>query len=62
MKYRELTGPDDCASCIAWHCEYQRAAILLERLAEDRFPDQATFDAWMAAQMTQVFRAKLETE
>jgi len=55
-KYREVTGPDLCPSCIAWHCEYQRATLLLERLAEDRFTDQQAFDDWMAAQLSQVFR------
>jgi len=59
MKYRELRAPDMCPSCIAWHCEFQRAALLLETLAEDHFPDQASFTAWEAAQMTRVYRSKL---
>lgn len=57
MRYRDLEAPDECPSCIAWYAEYQRVALLFERLAEDRFPDQATFDAWMEKQMTQAFPA-----
>ena len=40
----------------AYNADYQRAALLLERLAEDHFPDQQTFDAWIAHQMQQALR------
>lgn len=33
MFYRDVAAPTDCPSCIAWHAEYQRAALLLERCA-----------------------------
>jgi hypothetical protein len=60
MKYRDSGEVEnDCPQCIAWKCEADRASLLLERLAEDFFPDQATFDEWMGKQMAQVFRAKL---
>ena len=43
-------GPEkNC--CVAWWAEAQRASLLLERLAEDHFPDQQTFDAWIARQL-----------
>jgi hypothetical protein len=58
MMYRDVAPPEQCTSCIAWYAEYQRASLLLERLAEDRFPDQSTFDEWMAKQMTQAFRPR----
>jgi hypothetical protein len=52
MTYRDAGNPgDDCPSSIAWHAEYQRAALLLELLAEDHFPDQVTFDEWTNRQM-----------
>lgn len=35
---------------LAWYGEYQRAALLLETLAEDHFPDQASFEAWIQRQ------------
>ena len=59
MISRDQMKPPDtgCRQCFAYYAEYQRAALLLERLAEDRFTDQAAFDAWIAKQMTQAFRS-----
>lgn len=52
MKYRSFGEPKgDCNQCIAWYAEVQRVSLLLERLAEDHFPDQASFDAWVQRQM-----------
>lgn len=52
-----LQPPTDASSdAVAWWCEYERCALLLERLAEDVFTDQAAFDAWIARQMSLVRR------
>lgn len=40
----------DSGSVWAWYAEFQRAALLLETLAEDHFPDQAAFEAWIQRQ------------
>lgn len=62
IQYRDPGDPDTtCPSCIAWSAEVQRVSLLLERLAEDHFPDQEAFDRWMSTQMTQVFRARRDT-
>jgi hypothetical protein len=50
----------DCVDCLAWYAEAQRAALLLALLAEDHFPDQATFDAWINRQMQIVHARKGE--
>lgn len=52
MNYRdpgEVTN--GCPQCLAWKAEADRAAYLLQTLAEDHFPDQAAFDRWTNEQM-----------
>jgi hypothetical protein len=59
MRYRDPESPDDsCSRCVAWWAEFQRAALLLERLAEDRFPDQESFDRWIAGQQSITLRGR----
>jgi hypothetical protein len=61
VKYRNYDpadAPKSCPSCIAWELEASRAALLLEALAEDHFPDQATFDEWMRGQMRLTLRGR----
>lgn len=38
------------ACCLGWYAEAQRALLLFETLAEDHFPDQQSFDEWVAKQ------------
>ena len=56
MKYWDTADSGECPHCIAWKCEADRAALLLELLAEDHFPDQAAFDEWMDRQMSIALR------
>lgn len=43
-------------NCYAWYAEAQRAALLLESLAEDHFPSQAAFDDWLERQAAMALR------
>ena len=36
----------------AYHAGWMRTALLLETLANDHFPDQAAFEAWISRQQS----------
>lgn len=58
-RYTDFSEPKgDCLQCNAWYAEVQRISLLFERLAEDHFPDQAAFDAWIQRQMSITLKGK----
>ena len=59
MVYSDPQPPEnECPQCLGWYVEMQRATLLLELLAEDHFPDQATFDEWVNRQMAIVHQRR----